>query len=87
MLELPAGKIERSDESPLAAARRELAEEAGKAAAHWEELGSFYLAPGYSDEVRLLRRWRARSKGPQDASTVGVQNAPLPCSRCLSRTA
>jgi 8-oxo-dGTP pyrophosphatase MutT (NUDIX family) len=50
LLELPAGKIERSDASPAAAARRELAEEAGKAAARWEFLGSFYLAPGYSDE-------------------------------------
>ena len=50
LLELPAGKIERSDASPVAAARRELAEEAGKAAARWEFLGSFYLAPGYSDE-------------------------------------
>jgi 8-oxo-dGTP pyrophosphatase MutT (NUDIX family) len=50
LLELPAGKIEPSDASPAAAARRELAEEAGKAAARWEFLGSFYLAPGYSDE-------------------------------------
>ena len=50
LLELPAGKIERSDASPEAAARRELAEEAGKAAARWELVASFYLAPGYSDE-------------------------------------
>jgi ADP-ribose pyrophosphatase len=81
LLELPAGKIEPSDESPLAAARRELAEEAGKAAARWEPLGSFYLAPGYSDEeVHLFVATElsdvARPPAP-DTARMTVESHPL----------
>jgi 8-oxo-dGTP pyrophosphatase MutT (NUDIX family) len=50
LLELPAGKIDGDGESPLETAKRELAEEIGKRAEHWEPLGSFYTSPGFSDE-------------------------------------
>lgn len=50
LLELPAGKLDEDGEDPLATAKRELAEEIGKAADHWEPLGSFYTSPGFSDE-------------------------------------
>ncbi len=49
ILELPAGTME-PGESPAEAARRELAEECGLAAATWRELGSFWAAPAYSTE-------------------------------------
>ena len=49
LLELPAGKLD-EDESPLETAKRELAEEIGKQAEHWEELGSFYTSAGFTDE-------------------------------------
>ena len=49
-LELPAGKLEEGEE-PLATARRELAEEIGKAAETWELLHSFYSSVGYCDEI------------------------------------
>jgi ADP-ribose pyrophosphatase len=49
ILELPAGTME-PGESPAEAARRELAEECGLAAAAWRELGSFWAAPAYSTE-------------------------------------
>jgi len=49
-LEIPAGKLDVPGESPLACARRELAEEIGKQAASWEELTAFYTSPGFSDE-------------------------------------
>jgi 8-oxo-dGTP pyrophosphatase MutT (NUDIX family) len=49
-LEIPAGKLDVPGESPLQTAQRELAEEIGKHAAHWEEIVSFYTSPGFSDE-------------------------------------
>ena len=36
LLELPAGKLDEEGEAPLDCAKRELAEEIGKAAEHWE---------------------------------------------------
>jgi ADP-ribose diphosphatase len=49
ILELPAGTME-PGESPTEAARRELAEECGLAAATWRKLGSFWAVPAYSTE-------------------------------------
>ena len=49
-LEIPAGKLDVAGESPLDAAKRELAEEIGKQAAHWEEILSFYTSPGFTNE-------------------------------------
>jgi 8-oxo-dGTP pyrophosphatase MutT (NUDIX family) len=50
MLELPAGRLDHDDESPLETAKRELAEEIGKAADRWEPLTSFYTSVGILDE-------------------------------------
>jgi 8-oxo-dGTP pyrophosphatase MutT (NUDIX family) len=50
LLEIPAGKLDEEGESPLEAGRRELAEEIGKRAEHWEPLGSFFTSPGFTDE-------------------------------------
>jgi ADP-ribose pyrophosphatase len=50
LLEIPAGKLDEDGESPLDAGRRELAEELGKQADHWESLGSFYTSPGFTNE-------------------------------------
>jgi 8-oxo-dGTP pyrophosphatase MutT (NUDIX family) len=50
LLEIPAGKLDEDGESPLEAGRRELAEEIGKRAEHWESLGSFYTSPGFTNE-------------------------------------
>ncbi len=49
LLEVPAGTIE-PGETPLACARRELAEEVGRAAGRWEPLISFYPSPGVLSE-------------------------------------
>ncbi len=49
MLELPAGTLE-PGEAPEACAAREVREETGMEAANIQEIGSFYLAPGYSTE-------------------------------------
>jgi len=51
-LELPAGLIgdETAGEDDIASARRELEEETGYRAAHWENLGEFYSSPGMIQE-------------------------------------
>ncbi len=48
-LELPAGKID-PGEDIAATARRELLEETGHAAEHWQHLGVMHPCIGYSDE-------------------------------------
>ena len=50
LLELPAGKLDVEEEEPLDTAKRELAEEIGKAAEEWEHLTTFYTSPGFTDE-------------------------------------
>jgi ADP-ribose pyrophosphatase len=49
--EIPAGKLDVAGEPPLECAKRELAEEAGLAAARWDKLGSIYTTPGFCDEI------------------------------------
>jgi ADP-ribose pyrophosphatase len=48
--ELPAGKID-NREPPLQTAQRELTEEAGMTAQHWESLGDVVSSPGVFTEV------------------------------------
>ncbi len=50
LLEFPAGTLE-IDEVPDYTIKRELEEETGFCAHSWQKLGSFYICPGYSDEV------------------------------------
>jgi len=49
LLELPAGTLD-PGEDPASAAARESREEIGMAAGQLDNLGGFYLAPGYSNE-------------------------------------
>ena len=51
--ELPAGKLE-PNEPPLITAQRELVEEAGVSAQHWESLESYFSSPGIFTEVLHL---------------------------------
>ena len=50
LLELPAGKRDHPDEDPLECAQRELAEEVGREAGTWRDLGGFYTAPAIVTE-------------------------------------
>ena len=51
LLELPAGKLDEAGETVLECARRELAEEIGKAAETWEHLVTYKTSAGFTDEV------------------------------------
>lgn len=57
-LEMPAGLIGDDaggeDDDPLSAAKRELEEETGYIADHWEEVGEFYSSPGMVTESFTL---------------------------------
>jgi ADP-ribose pyrophosphatase len=54
LLELPAGKLDEPEESPLECAKRELIEETGKSAAEWRELKRFYTSPGFVEEEVIV---------------------------------
>ena len=86
LLELPAGKLDVEGEEPLEAAKRELAEEIGKAAEHWEHLHSFYTSAGFTDEEchrlprhravgRRRRDGRARAHRHRDPAAVRARRA------------
>lgn len=53
LLEIPAGTLE-AGEPPDEAAARELAEETGYRAAHWQKLTEFYPSPGVLSEKTHL---------------------------------
>lgn len=50
ILEFPAGTLE-VGESPATTIQREIEEETGYHAHKWQDLGEFFLAPGYCDEI------------------------------------
>ncbi len=48
--EIPAGKLN-PGEDPLVCAQRELKEETGYQAGHWQLISRYFTTPGFSDEV------------------------------------
>lgn len=64
--EIPAGLLDVPGEDPLAAAQRELAEEADLVAAEWSSPLRFFTSPGQSDEHVTL--FEARGLGPAPAA-------------------
>jgi 8-oxo-dGTP pyrophosphatase MutT (NUDIX family) len=50
LLEIPAGRLDVEGEQPLQAAQRELAEEIGRGAEHWEPIVVYYTGAGFTDE-------------------------------------
>ncbi len=53
LLELPAGVMEIA-ETPETCAQREVREEIGMSAEHFQKVGEFFLAPGYSTEYMYV---------------------------------
>lgn len=79
LLELPAGTLE-IDEPPLEAAAREVREETGMAAENLKEIGSFYLAPGYSTELMHVFLATGLTHAPLDPDAdeyLSVEKIPI----------
>jgi ADP-ribose pyrophosphatase len=68
LIEIPAGTRE-PDEMPLTTARRELAEETGYTAAHFEELATYYPSPGVLSERMWVFVARHLTPGPPARET------------------
>lgn len=77
--ELPAGKID-NKEPPLQTAHRELAEEAGVQAAHWESLGDYSSSPGVFTEVVhlfLATDLAPATRGHEEHEVIEVHWKPI----------
>lgn len=64
--EIPAGKLDSKNEDRLAAAKRELEEETGLIANEWIEIGEYYPAAAYCDEVITLYLAKGLQKGKRN---------------------
>lgn len=87
VIEIPAGKLDSTDEDPLAAAKRELREELGLEASKWESLGSLDPSPGYTDEViRLFAASGivADARRPQGAEEVAAEIVEMTVDEALA---
>ena len=60
--ELPAGRLD-PGETPLQAAKRELAEETGVRAREWKKLAAFWVSPGYVEERMTIYQARSLTEG------------------------
>jgi len=80
LLEIPAGGMEKG-EDPRQSALRELEEETGYAAAHMEEIGGIYAAPGYSTEFLHLYLATGLKAGPsRNDDDESIEVVPVPMS-------
>lgn len=80
LVEIPAGKIEET-EDPETSARRELIEEAGIKAGSWRRLGRFYSTPGFTSEMMhlyLARDLSFHQQSPDEDEFVEVVRIPFP---------
>ncbi|WP_026424340.1 NUDIX domain-containing protein [Actinokineospora inagensis] len=77
--ELPAGLIDHAAEDPLDAAKRELVEEVGLAAADWSVLVEVAVSPGFTDEA--VRVYLARGLSSVERVVLGDEEADLTISR------
>lgn len=76
---VPSGMVD-PGEAPLAAAQRELHEEAGLVAETWEPLGAFYLSSGISPQTSyayLARELGSVASRPEGTERLTLRQVPL----------
>src|SRR3954453_17194477 len=81
LVELPAGKLDEEGEDVLATAKRELAEEIGKAARNWVHFTTFWASPGFSDEqihVYLATDLYDEQAHTDEVERIEILKVPLP---------
>lgn len=80
ILEIPAGKRDRSGEDPLECGKRELKEEAGAVAENYVFLGKLYPSPGYCNEIIYMYAATGLSYGeqcPDEDEFLNIEKYPL----------
>lgn len=78
--EIPAGKLDAPDEDPLACAKRELSEETGLNADHWQKLTVLETTPGFCNErihIYLATGLHEGNSHPDDDEFVDVERMPI----------
>jgi ADP-ribose pyrophosphatase len=81
ILEFPAGTLE-VGEDPAETIAREIEEETGYRAGKWHNLGEFFLAPGYCDEIiyaflaQDLEKLAVRPAGDEDEDITVILMTP-----------
>lgn len=81
--EIPAGLLDMALETPLEAAKRELAEEADLVASDWAVLADYFTTPGGSDEAIRIYLARGLADAPEvharedEEADMEVRWAPL----------
>ena len=79
-LEIPAGKLDSPDEDPFLCAKRELSEETGLTAEHWQKLTCMETTPGFCNERIHLYLATGLKQGdchPDEDEFVAVTRMPL----------
>jgi len=84
LIEVPAGTRE-PGENPLETARRELEEETGYRADHWEELVQFYASPGIlSERMVVYVASRLTPGDPRREANEEIENLVLSWDEALA---
>lgn len=79
-LEIPAGKLDSPTEDPFLCAQRELSEETGLTAEHWQKLTCLETTPGFCNErihLYLATGLRQGASHPDEDEFVAVVRMPL----------
>jgi 8-oxo-dGTP pyrophosphatase MutT (NUDIX family) len=82
LLEIPAGRLDVAGEQPLQAAQRELAEEIGRGAKHWEPIVVYYTGAGFTDErVHLFAATELYEAHADSGENERIELVPWPLAR------